>query len=81
MQLGVVFLLFKKGDWRFYSNYRGITLLSLPGQVYSGVQERSVHREIGSHIKEEQSGFHPGCGTVEQLYTVGRLLEGVWEFV
>ncbi|TWW73543.1 hypothetical protein D4764_15G0009370 [Takifugu flavidus] len=35
-QTGVVVPLFKKGSRRVCSNYRGITLLSLPGKVYSG---------------------------------------------
>ena len=35
-QIGVLVPLFKKGDRRVCSNYRGITLLSLPGKVYSG---------------------------------------------
>ncbi|KAK3511173.1 hypothetical protein QTP70_032217, partial [Hemibagrus guttatus] len=39
---GVVVPLFKKGDRRVCSNYRGITLLSLPGKVYSRVLERIV---------------------------------------
>ncbi|KAK3542821.1 hypothetical protein QTP70_004326 [Hemibagrus guttatus] len=39
---GVVIPLFKKGDQRVCSNYRGITLLSLPGKVYSRVLERRV---------------------------------------
>ena len=34
--------LFKKGDRRVCSNYRGITLLSLPGKVYSRVLERRI---------------------------------------
>ncbi|KAK3510855.1 hypothetical protein QTP70_022797 [Hemibagrus guttatus] len=39
---GVVVPLFKKGDRRVCSNYRGITLLSLPGKFYSRVLERRV---------------------------------------
>ncbi|KAK3539305.1 hypothetical protein QTP86_034177 [Hemibagrus guttatus] len=39
---GVVVPLFKKGDRRVCSNYRGITLLSLPGKVYSRVLKRRV---------------------------------------
>ncbi|KAK3550660.1 hypothetical protein QTP70_002363 [Hemibagrus guttatus] len=39
---GVVIPLFKKGDQRVCSNYRGITLLSLPGKVYSKVLEKGV---------------------------------------
>ncbi|KAK3510524.1 hypothetical protein QTP70_009126 [Hemibagrus guttatus] len=39
---GVVVPLFKKGDQRVCSNYKGVTLLSLPGKVYSRVLERRV---------------------------------------
>ena len=78
-QTGVVVPLFKKGDRRVCSNYRGITLLSLPGKVYSKVLERRVHRIVEPRIQEEQCGFRPGCGTVDQLYTPCRILEVAWE--
>ncbi|TWW53911.1 R2DM Retrovirus-related Pol polyprotein from type II retrotransposable element [Takifugu flavidus] len=79
-QTGVVVPLFKKGDRRVCSNYRGITLLSLPGKVYSGVLERRVRRIVEPRIQEEQCGFRPGRGTVDQLYTLSRVFEGTWEF-
>ena len=28
----------------------------------------------------KQCGFHPGCGTLDQFYTLRRVLEGSWEF-
>lgn len=31
-------------------------------------------------IQEEHYGFHPGCQTVDQLFTIVRLLEGSGEF-
>ncbi|TWW62301.1 hypothetical protein D4764_04G0009480 [Takifugu flavidus] len=61
-----------KGDWRLCSNYRGITLLSLPGKVYSEVLERRVRQIVELRIQEEQCGFRPGHGTVDQLYTLSR---------
>ncbi|TWW63998.1 hypothetical protein D4764_03G0010060 [Takifugu flavidus] len=79
-QTGVVVPLFKKGDRRVCSNHRGITLLSLPGKVYSGVLERRVRRIVEPRIQEEQCGFRPGRGTVDQLYTLSRVFEGAWEF-
>ena len=79
-QTGVVVPLFKKGDRRVCSNYRGVTLLSLPGKVYSGVLERRVRRIVEPRIQEEQCGFRPGRGTLDQLYTLSRVLEGAWEF-
>ncbi|KAK3516187.1 hypothetical protein QTP70_005689 [Hemibagrus guttatus] len=77
---GVVVPLFKKGDRRVCSNYRGITLLSLPGKVYSRVLERRVQPLVEPQIQEEQCGFRPSRGTLDQLYTLHRVLEGSWEF-
>ncbi|KAI3374131.1 hypothetical protein L3Q82_005986 [Scortum barcoo] len=62
-QTGVVVPLFKKGDRRVCSNYRGITLLSLPGKVYARVLERRIRPIVDPQIQEEQCGFRPGRGT------------------
>ncbi|KAK3535605.1 hypothetical protein QTP70_017246, partial [Hemibagrus guttatus] len=77
---GVVIPLFKKGDQRVCSNYRGITLLSLPGKVYSRVLERRVRPLVEPRIQEEQCSFRSSHGTLDQLYTFHRVLEGSWEF-
>ncbi|KAI3357977.1 hypothetical protein L3Q82_003002 [Scortum barcoo] len=71
-----------EGDRRVCSNYRGITLLSLPGKVYARVLEERIGRPIvDPRIQEEQCGFRrPGRGTLDQLYTLHRVLEGLWEF-
>ncbi|KAI3360318.1 hypothetical protein L3Q82_014631 [Scortum barcoo] len=58
-QTGVVVPLFKKGDRRVCSNYRGITLLSLPGKVYARVLERRIRPIVDPRIQEEQCGFRP----------------------
>ncbi|CAM4549683.1 unnamed protein product [Leuciscus chuanchicus] len=79
-QTGVVVPLYKKGDWRVCSNYRGITLLSLPGKVYARILERRTRPIVEPWIQEEQCGFRPGRGTLDQLYTLSRDLEGSWEF-
>ncbi|KAL7836057.1 hypothetical protein SRHO_G00284040 [Serrasalmus rhombeus] len=69
-----------RGDRRVCSNYRGITLLSLPGKVYAGVLEKRVRLIVEPRIQEEQCGFRPGRGTLDQLFTLSRILEGSWEF-
>ncbi|KAI3359839.1 hypothetical protein L3Q82_014187 [Scortum barcoo] len=79
-KLVVVVPLFKKGNRRVCSNYRGITLLSLPGKVYARVLERRIRPIVDPRIQEEQCGFRPGRGTLDQLYTLHRVLEGLWEF-
>ncbi len=35
---------------------------------------------VEPRIQEEQCGFRPGRGTLDQLYTLSRVLEGSWEF-
>ncbi|KAI3371031.1 hypothetical protein L3Q82_023521, partial [Scortum barcoo] len=52
------------------SNYRGITLLSLPRKVYARVLERRIRPIVDPRIQEEQCGFRPGRGTLDQLYTL-----------
>uniref|UniRef100_A0A669EXX2 Reverse transcriptase domain-containing protein n=1 Tax=Oreochromis niloticus TaxID=8128 RepID=A0A669EXX2_ORENI len=79
-QTGVVVPIFKEGDRRVCSNYRGITLLSLPGKVYARVLERRVRPLVEPRIQEEQCGFRPGRGTLDQLFILSRILEGAWEF-
>ena len=61
----VVVPLFKKVDRQVHSNYRRITLLSLPGTVYSGALGRRVRRIVEPQIKEEQCDFCPWRGTVD----------------
>lgn len=79
-QTRVVVPLFKKGNQRVCANYRGITLLSLPGKVFSKVLERRVWLIVKPQIEEERCGFCPGCGTTEQLFSLARILEGAWEY-
>ena len=61
LQTRVVVPLFKKGDRRVCSSYRGITLLSLPGKVCSGVLKRRARQIVEPRIQEEQCGYGPIC--------------------
>ena len=79
-QTGVVVPLFKKGDQRVCANYRGITKLSLPGKVYSKVLERRVRPIVEPQIEEEHRRFRPGRETMDQLFTLAGILEGVWKY-
>lgn len=35
---------------------------------------------VEPRIQEEQCGFHPGCGTEDQLFIFAQLCEGSWEY-
>ena len=68
--------LFQEGRPEDVFQLTGITLLSLPGKVYSRVLERRMQLLVEPRSKEEQCGFCPGCGTLDQLYNLVRILEG-----
>lgn len=48
---GGVSSFFKKRDQRVCSSYRGITLLSLPGDVYAGGLEESLTSDSGGTMR------------------------------
>ncbi|KAI3353555.1 hypothetical protein L3Q82_020075 [Scortum barcoo] len=71
----------EKGDRRVCSNYRGITLLSLPGKVYARVLERKNSpdsRTLG--FRRNNAVFVPVVEHWTSSYTLHRVLEGLWEF-
>ena len=79
-QTGIVVPIFKKGDRRECSKYRGITLLSLPGKVYARVLEQKCGTIIEPKIQDTQCGFGLGRGTTDQLFTLRQVFEKAWEF-
>ncbi|KAK3566641.1 hypothetical protein QTP86_001840 [Hemibagrus guttatus] len=79
---GVVVPLFKKGDRSMCSNYRGITLLSLPGKVYSRVLERRV-RPVLEGLWEFAQPVHMCLVDLERAFDRvprGILWEVLWEY-
>ena len=84
---GLIFPLYKDGDDRDPLNYRGITLLSIVGKVYNRVlgdrlmkfaeRKGGVLEELGIRpgIVEEQGGFRPGRGTIDQLFVLTEILK------
>ena len=49
-----------KGERTECKNYRGISLLSVAGKIYSGILVDRVRRVTGDLIEDEQGGFRPG---------------------
>jgi len=79
-QAGLHWLPFlRKGTGEWIPTTSGITLLGLRGKVYSRVLERSLRLIVKPRIQEEQCCFHPGCETVDQIFSLAEWLRGSWE--
>ena len=73
---GLIFPLYKDGDARVPENYRGITLLSVVGKIYTTVLNKRVTSwcEKFGVLSEEQAGFRPGRSTVDHILSVAEVL-------
>ena len=78
-QAGVIISMFKKGNCKQCTNYRGISLLSLPGKVYVKCLERKCREIVELKLEDGQSGFRPGCSTTDQIFTLKQIFEKSWE--
>ena len=79
-QTGVIIPIFKKGDRQKCTNYRGISLLSLPGKVYAKCLERKCQEIVESKLEDGQCGFRLGCSTTDQILTLKQIFEKSWEY-
>ena len=78
-QTGVIIPIFKKGDRKQCTNYRGISLLSLPGKVYAKCLERKCREIVESKLEDGQCRFRPGRSTTDQIFTLKQIFEKSWE--
>jgi len=62
-----------------FANYRGISLLSVLGKVYTRVHQQRLKRYVEDIVGEEQDGFRSGRGTMDQLFVVHQLTEKFFE--
>ena len=72
-------------DWRSFvivplhkgkeENYRGISLLSMVGKIYTGNLVDRVRTATGALIDDEQGGFRAGRGYVDQIFTLKQIGE------
>ena len=72
--------LFKKKDRKICDNYRGISLLSVPGKVLALILLDRLQAIIEPQLMEAQCGFRKGRGTVDQLWVVRQVVERATEY-
>ena len=65
----VITPIFKKKDKLDCNNYRGISLLSHAGKTLTHIIQQRIRHRTEFILSEEQAGFGPGRGTVDQLFT------------
>ena len=79
-QAGVIIPIFKKGHRQKCTNYRGISLLSLPEKVNAKCLERKCPEILESKLEDGQCGFRPGRSTRDQIFTLKQIFEKSWEY-
>src|ERR1700733_229235 len=65
----------KKGDKTECNNYRAISLLSIPGKVYTKVIQQRLRRYVEQAMSEEQAGFRKGRSTINQIFVIRQISE------
>lgn len=65
----------KKGDLSKCSNYRGITLLSVPGKVFNRVILERMKDAVDPHLRDQQAGFRKNRSCADQIATLRVIVE------
>ena len=76
----VVIPLHKKGDKTDCKNYRGISLIDVAYKVVEAVILDRIRGAVDNSLRENQGGFRPGRGTVDQIFALRQIIEQRQEF-
>ena len=76
----MIILIFKKGDCKHCTNYREISLLSLPGKVYTKCLETKCREIVESKLEDGQCSFRSACSTTDQIFALKQIFEKSWEY-
>ncbi|VDP44613.1 unnamed protein product [Schistosoma mattheei] len=65
----------KKGDLSKCDNYRGITLLSIPGKVFNRVLLNRMKDSADSQLRDRQAGFRKDRSCTDKITTLRIIVE------
>ena len=78
---GIIVPLWKgKGDRLDCNNYRGVTLLSVPGKVFARILLDRIRPHLLKHQRPEQSGFTPKKSTNDRILGLRVISERMHEY-
>ena len=72
---GVIVRIPKKGNLSKCSNWRGITLLSVPGKLLSNIIYPRIKDEAQGSMREETAGFRKDRGCADHIYVLRHSVE------
>jgi len=74
---GIIVPLYKKGDKKDPANYRGITLLSCIGKMFTSILNARLSQFISDNdiLLENQTGFRHGYSTMDHCFLIKHLIE------
>lgn len=72
---GTIICVPKKGNLTECDNWRGVTLLSVPGKVYCQIILNRIRDVVDSQLREELAGFRPKRSCAEQIFTLRQIIE------
>ena len=73
---GLIIKLPKKGDRTQCTNWRGVTLLSVPSKIFCKIIQIRLSDAINtSSSRKEQAGFRPGVGCIDHIFTLRNIIE------
>ena len=75
---GYLIKLPKKGDLSSCSNYRGVTLLSIPGKVFNRVLLNRMKDAIDPQLREQQAGSRKNRSCTDKIATLRIILSSPW---
>ena len=65
----------KKGDLRQCENYRGITLLSVPGKVLNRIILNRLQESVDKRLQDQQAGFRRDRSCTDHIATLCIIIE------
>ena len=76
--IGMIVPIYKnKGDKGDFNNYRGITILSCLGKLFTSVINSRLNKfaEETSLINENQTGFRMNCSTLDHIFLLKNIID------